>query len=107
MEKKSTYIIYLHPSVADNQWSFLHRFFHPGIRDNDKKYALVGYSLNTSHYALLSVTVCNFLKKGSNRRIHIPYNLVATMIEIPVHKNQLGFVDPEEFRDKLEPEKKT
>ena len=57
MSDKSTYIIYLDPSVADDQWAFLDRFFHPGIRTHDKKCALLGYSLDISHPVFLSVTV--------------------------------------------------
>ena len=106
MSDKSTYIIYLDPSVADDQWAFLDRFFHPGIRTHDKKCALLGYSLDISHPVFLSVTVRNFSKNGSNRRIHIPYTMVSTMIEFPSYKSRLGFVDPSEFPYKLEPEEK-
>ncbi len=100
MQKKSTYIIYLHPSVANDDWAFLHRFFHPGILNHDKKQALVGFLLGTSHHYFLSVTARNFSNKGSNRRIHVPYGMILAMIELP-QKFQLGFLPPEESFDKL------
>ena len=105
MANKSIYIIYLHPNVMDERWSFLHRFFHPGIRENDKKYALIGFSLDMSHHAFLSANIRDF-SSGENNKIHIPY-IIVSMIEIPFHKNQLGFLHSKESLNKLENEKKT
>ena len=87
MIDKSTYIIYLRPEVAGEQWSFIHRFFHPGILEHDKKCAFVAFSLHTSHHTFLSATVREF-PTGKNKTIHIPYSMVVAMVEVPFRKNQ-------------------
>jgi hypothetical protein len=91
MANRSIYIIYLDPRVKNEQWSFLHRFLHQGILEHDKKYAVVGFSLDISHHFFLLAKVRDF-SKGKNKKIYIPYGLVSTMIELPGHKNRLGFL---------------
>jgi hypothetical protein len=106
MPDKSAYIIYLYPSAADDQWAFLHRFFHPGIRSHDKKCALLGSSIDNLYHTFLSVTVRDF-SAGKSKRIHIPFSIISAMIEIPSHKSQLGFLDPSKLPYKPEPKEKT
>lgn len=101
MANKSIYIIYLHPDVMNERWSFLHRFFHPGIQEHDKKIALVCFSWNISHHFFLSANTRDF-STGKNKKIHIPYTIVETVIELPSYKNQLGFLCSKELLNKLE-----
>ena len=101
MANKSIYIIYLYPEASNERWSYLHRFFHPGILSQDKKNALVGISLGTSYNTFLSVRVRDF-STGKGKNIHIHPVIVDAMIEIPEQSNQLGFLHPEKYHVKKE-----
>jgi len=101
MSKKGVSLIYLHPKVADNQWSFLHRFFHPGIRDKDGQYVLLGTSVDISHHSFLSATVLDFLN-DKGHHIYIPHGLVCTVVEVGARKTPLGFQDLKESPELLE-----
>lgn len=98
---KSIYIIYLYSEASHDRWSYLHRFFHPGILEQDKKNALVGFSLGTSYNTFLSVRVRDF-STGKNKKIHIRPAIVDAMIEIPEQRNQVGFLQPSEYHGKQE-----
>ncbi len=95
------YIIYLHPEVKDERWSFLHRFFHPGILEHDKNIAFVGVLQGNSHHVFLEIRTRDFSEKKS-LTIHIPPSLVAAMIEIPMENNdRMGFHQSKEETDEL------
>ena len=95
MRDKSLYIVYLNPAVTDDRWSTLHRFFHPGILDHDKRTAIVCFSLDISHHVFLSAKVRDF-STDKNKKVHLPYNLVDVIIELETHKDQLGFLPEKE-----------
>ena len=106
MADKFIYIIYLHPDVKDERWAFLHRFFHPGIREHDKKTALMCFSLDTSHHVFLMLKVRDF-STDKNKKIYVPYTIVDSIIELAAPKSQLGFLHLKESFDKLEQEERT
>lgn len=100
MKKAPMFIMYLHPEVKEERWSFLHRFFHPGISEHDKKIAFVGVLLGNSHHVFLETKVRDF-SEGKSKVIHIPHNLIAAMVEIPAENTQMGFSQSKEELDDL------
>lgn len=100
MKASTTFIVYLNTSVICERYSYLHRFLHPGILEEDKKAALLCFSMDNSYHALLSLKVRDF-SVGKNSMIHIPGAIVDAIIEIPAAQNKFGFHRSEASTDAL------
>jgi len=76
------YRIYLHPDAMNERWDYLRPYFHPRTLNKAKKPMLLCVSLENSFHIFLKVEARNF-ECNDNEKIHIPYNLVDAMFEIP------------------------
>jgi hypothetical protein len=103
MTAKSIYIVYLCPDITNERWSNLHRFFHPGILEHDKKNALVCFSLDTSYHGLLVATARDF-STDKNKKIHFLYSMVDSIIEVSFPRTPIGFLHTKESLEQLENE---
>lgn len=106
MPSRGISLVFLHPLVAENQWSFLHRFFHPGSRDKEKQYVFLGTSVDISHPVFLSAIVVDF-SNNKGQRIFIPYSLVSAIVEREPRKIAVGFQHLQEPFDKAQQFEKT
>jgi len=93
MAETTLHILYLRPEAMDDRWSYLHRFFHPGTLEHNKRPVITCASLDMTHHVFLSLRAKNFAGKGT-KTIHLRYDFVDAILEVSSHKSQLGFVDP-------------
>jgi hypothetical protein len=93
MSKKSYHFIHLHPEAKEQRWKSLNRFFHPGSLTHDDQATIVGTNLNLSHHAFIYIEAIQFKDRGT-KPVHIPYSLVASILEVVSHETVVGFIDP-------------
>jgi hypothetical protein len=88
------------PAVLEERWSHLHRFLHPGSREQAGWLAMACAELDISDHKFLSCRAKNFGPGGSVKLL-LRYDLVDSILEVVSHTTQLGFLRPEDFPEKL------
>jgi hypothetical protein len=91
-------IIHLDPCVLEAQWSFLHRFLHPGSWEKDKRatlFAELSQAGTSSLAGFLKLRVKDF-QGGGTANVHIPTRLVFGAVAYESDKTPLGFHPPDQ-----------
>ena len=88
--KNSISLVYLNGCIMADEFSYLHRYLHPGILSKDRKAALLCTSVSTSAPYLLATILVPEEHKG--REIHLQHSLVVAVLELASHETQLGFL---------------
>ncbi|WP_180125518.1 hypothetical protein [Rhodoferax sp. BLA1] len=86
---KTYHLIYLLDEVEDPQWSHLHRFIHPGSRNEQGWKSIFCRDLDMSGQ-FLSCLAKDY-SGGKAKNIFLRHGLIASIIEIASHDNPLGF----------------
>lgn len=101
MQSFSLNFLYLSPSVlTDPAWKHLGRFLHPGSRDKDQQALIVGRHLDVQWHPYLSIHALDWENTGTLKML-IRHDVVASILEVKNHTNQLGFVDLSAVREQL------
>jgi hypothetical protein len=95
---KTYHLIYLLDEVESNQWSHLHRFIHPGSRNESGWKSIFCSDLDMSGSFLSCLAKDYFGGKAKN--IFIRHGLVASIIEVASDEAPFGFKNLEEALDK-------
>ena len=93
------HIIYLSESIKDAQWNHLHRFIHPGGKDEIGWQSMICSELEFVAGGFLYCRVKDYEEAGG-KRIFLRLELVASILELPSQNDQLGFVHPDGNRGK-------
>ncbi|MFS4515345.1 hypothetical protein [Delftia acidovorans] len=101
MQSFAVNFLYLSPAVlTDPAWAHLGRFLHPGSRDKENQALILGRHLDLSWHPYLSFQAMDWESKGT-RKVLIRHDIVASILEVSSHTNQLGFVDLSAVREQL------
>lgn len=92
MQGKNVHFIYLIPEAKGLEWKQLHRFLDPGILEQDALAVVIGINLDMSHHAFLYFDALSFQLKET-MPVHLPYRLIASILEFPSQQNPIGFLD--------------
>ena len=93
------HFIYLVNSVlVDPQWEHLQRFLHPYSKTQNQEALLVGADLELGQY--LCIRAKSWDGSGS-QAIRLHHHMVASILDVPSHTTQLGFVDLSAAREQL------
>ena len=90
---KTYHLIYLLDVIEQPQWSHLHRFIHPGSRNEEGWKSIFCSNLDLSgHY--ISCLVKDY-SGGRAQNVHIRHDLVASILEVASHDKPFGFTSLE------------
>ncbi|MDR0276244.1 MAG: hypothetical protein LBI48_13115 [Burkholderiaceae bacterium] len=102
MSGRDLHFIYLDRLVLDNpQWQHLDRFLYPAARKEDGDALVLGTRLDISHHWFVSVRAIDWAHRKDSRVILLRHNIVASIFEMPNHRNPPGFVDLNDARARL------
>ena len=96
---KDHHIIYLVDSIEDEQWSHLHRFIHPGSRNQAGWKSMLCADLEFVAGGFLYCRAKDY-QSAPAKRVFLRLDLVASILELPSRNDQLGFVHPDEILGK-------
>lgn len=97
MSKRDVFMVHLRPAVEEPQFAPLHRFLHPGSLEKSGWRVMVCAKAEASeHPGFLLLRAKDFEEEGA-KDIHIPYSLVAAVLEYSYRSNPPGFLGPEAF----------
>lgn len=91
--KKTISLVYLNNCILTDDFSYLHRYLHPGILSKDRKAALICTGVSTSAPYFRAKILSPNEHKG--REIQLQHSLVVAVLELASHETQLGFLQVE------------
>lgn len=91
---KTYHLMYLLDEVESPQWSHLHRFIHPGSRNESGWKSIFCADLDMSG-AFISCLAKDF-SGGKAKKLFLRHGLVASIIEVASHEKPFGFKNLEE-----------
>ena len=95
------HFVYLAPEATGPEWKQIHCFLHPEALEQDQQPMLVCRDLDMSHHAFVSLRAKDWAESKGTWLLLLRYDLVASILEVRSHTNQLGFVDLKAIREAL------
>ena len=99
MDTRRLWVLYMSSVVLEERWSHLHRFLHPGSREQTGWLSVTCAELDISDHKFLSCTAKNW-GPGGPAKLYLRYDLVDSILEVVSHTSPLGFLRPEDFPEK-------
>ena len=96
MDTRRLHILYLNSEVLLERWAHLHRFLHPGSKEQTGWLSMTCAELDMSEHTFLSCKAKSF-GAGGPAKLYLRYDLVDSILEAVSHTSQPGFLRPEDF----------
>jgi hypothetical protein len=101
IDTRRLHILYLNPLVLEDRWAHLHRFLHPGNKDEAGWLSMTCAELNMAAHTFLSCKAKNW-DGGESSTLHLRYDLVDSILEVASQTTPPGFLHQAGTREQPE-----
>lgn len=95
--KSDVYLVYLNDTVLSTYWSHLHRFLHPGSKDETGWVSILCTHLDISHHVFATMNAKDWSENKGTVPILLRYELIMSIVKIGKSTKQYGFISEKDL----------